>query len=412
MSNRTMNVCATMIALALAGTAAGQTQTGLSDPSTTSPPPVTTSASSQGQTRVAGKFSAPFITMAGSPENATALANALRTGSPATLTYTSIGANGKITTTTTTITPSTKPMGWGNVKHSLALAQFSLNQAGITNPTGAQLQAALEGGSVKTADGKIVTFAGVLQQRADGMGWGQIAHTYGTTMGAVNHGMKAPPIPVATTTPPPSTKPGIPTKTTNSDATAARGVTTAGGTSTQGDQSARGITTAGGSSAGAGQGKGLTTASGDFGRWGSRPQGNHHRDRRNERRQCRRHRQRGRRLARERKCVWTRFGDGFGKCPRCVGCGCEDGRFKRHRHRQCGRGRSYHRRSGQRRRVRKVERQRQGRLTFRSSREVAGLTCEVSRKRTQPELNAASDDECVVLDRSQDRPLVDPALQP
>jgi hypothetical protein len=202
--------------------------------------------------------------MAGSRENAVALANALRTGSPATLTYTTIAADGTVTTTTTTITPPTKPMGWGNVKHSLALAQFSLNQAGITNPTGAQLQAALQGGTVTTADGKTVALAGVLQQRADGMGWGQIAHSYGTTMGAVNHGMKAPPVTVVTTTPPPSTKPGIPTKTTNSAVPARQGVTTAGGTSTQGGQSAKGITTAGGTSAGTGQGaKGITTAGGN-----------------------------------------------------------------------------------------------------------------------------------------------------
>src|SRR5260370_269144 len=89
--------------------------------------------------------------LAGSQENAVALANALRTGSPATLTYTSTDANGKPTTTTATITPPTKPMGWGNVSHSLALTQFALNQAGITNPTSAELQAALQGNSITTA---------------------------------------------------------------------------------------------------------------------------------------------------------------------------------------------------------------------------------------------------------------------
>jgi len=39
--------------------------------------------------------------------------------------------------------------------------------------------------------------AGVLQQRAEGMGWGQIAKTYGTTMGAINRGLKAPETTVA-----------------------------------------------------------------------------------------------------------------------------------------------------------------------------------------------------------------------
>src|SRR4029434_520448 len=96
----------------------------------------------------------------------------------------------------------TKPMGWGNVSHSLALAQFALNQAGGSTPTGAQLQTALLGGSITTADGKTVPLAGVLQQRADGMGWGQIAQSYGTTMGAVNHSIKVPATSVATTTRP------------------------------------------------------------------------------------------------------------------------------------------------------------------------------------------------------------------
>jgi len=186
-----------------------------------------------------------------------------------------------VTTTTTTITPPTQPMGWGNVKHSLALAQFSLKQAGITNPTGAQLQAALQGGAVTTADGKTVALAGVLQQRADGMGWGQIAHSYGTTMGAVNRGIKAPTV-VATSPPAAPTAPHSSTKTTKdspipiattqgttaSGTTTAtgqiiKGVTTAGGSSTGAGQSAKGLTTAGGTSAGSGQGaKGGTTASG------------------------------------------------------------------------------------------------------------------------------------------------------
>ena len=91
-------------------------------------------------------------------------------------------------------------MGWGNVSHALALAQFSLRQAGIENPTAPRLQAALDGGPIKTADGKTVTLAGVLQQRAEGMGWGQIAKAYGTTMGALNRGVKAPATTVASST--------------------------------------------------------------------------------------------------------------------------------------------------------------------------------------------------------------------
>jgi hypothetical protein len=287
MSRWTRKVCGTAIALALAGTAAAQTAAlptdsgGTSTPPPTSTPPVTTATTAPGQARVSEKFSAPFITMAGSRENATALATALRTGSSATLTYTTVAADGTTTTTTTTITPPTKPMGWGNVRHSLALAQFALARAGVTNPTGEQLQAALQGGSFTTADGTSVTLDGVLQQRADGMGWGKIAQSYGTTMGAVNRGVRTSPAPVATTDPVAPTSPtsrtmgaktGTPIATTRGVTTAGetpalsvggpKRMTTAGGTSPGGAAGATGITTAGGTPAGTGHGgKGITTAS-------------------------------------------------------------------------------------------------------------------------------------------------------
>jgi len=263
MSKRIARHCAALIALAFSTLAVGET----TDPSGTAPATTSDTTTSPGQTRVAGKFASPFATLAGSRENAVALATALRTGSPATLTYTSVGPKGTTITKTITITPPTKPMGWGNVSHSLALAQFALSQQGISNPTGPQLQAALNGGTFTTADGKSVTMAGVLQQRADGMGWGKIAQTYGTTMGAVNHGLKAPatsPTPVATTTP---TKPPIPPAITNGAAAAngqsAKGITTAGGNTAAGVPSGNGVTTAAGNaSATAHGGKGITTANG------------------------------------------------------------------------------------------------------------------------------------------------------
>src|SRR4029453_2347266 len=144
MNKPAMHFRATMIALAVAGMAAGQTEGAIQDSTTTTATSTATptTLTSPGQVRVANKFAAPFTTMAGSTENAVALATALRTGTPVTLTYTTT-VDGVTTTTTTTFTPPTKPMGWGNVSHSLALAQYSLNQQGITNPTGAQLQAAL-----------------------------------------------------------------------------------------------------------------------------------------------------------------------------------------------------------------------------------------------------------------------------
>ena len=248
MSHRGMHIGATMIAMALAGMAAAKTAdtTNAVEATTTANTPL----ASPGQVRVADKFAAPFVTLAGSQENAFALATALRAGSPATLTYTMIAADGTTTTTTITITPLTKGMGWGNVSHSLALAQFALNQNGITNPTGAELQAALNGGTITTADGTKVALAGVLQQRADGMGFGRIAQSYGTTMGAVNRGIKAPVTTVATPTP------VQPVRTVSSSS--APKVTTG-----QGVSSAHGLTTAAGTTAGTGHGaKGITTAAG------------------------------------------------------------------------------------------------------------------------------------------------------
>src|SRR5437868_251830 len=119
---------------------------------------ITMTGLSPGQASVANKVAAPFSYFAGSPENAVALANALRTGTAATLNYTTTpppGADNQATTTTTTtdITVPTRPMGWGNVSHALALASYSLRQAGIEQPTAAELQAALGGGAVTNANG-------------------------------------------------------------------------------------------------------------------------------------------------------------------------------------------------------------------------------------------------------------------
>jgi hypothetical protein len=254
MNKHVVRHCAMMVALALSATATAQTT---SDSSATSS---ATTAAAAGQTLVAGKVAYPFAAFAGSQENAVALANALRTGTPAALTYTATDANGQVTTTTATITPPTKPMGWGNVSHSLALAQFALNQQGITNPTSAELQAALQGGSITTADGKTVALTGVLQQRAGGMGWGRIAQSYGTTIGAVNRSIKAPTTAItAATTNTSAAK--VTTPVGASKVTTSSGITSAGGTRV--GTSSRGITTASSTSAGSVHGaKGLTTASG------------------------------------------------------------------------------------------------------------------------------------------------------
>jgi hypothetical protein len=229
-----------------------------------------------GQSLVAGRLATSFTSLAGSPENALALVNALRTGSEVTLFSAPAGGTGDPVATTFTL--PTKPMGWGNVSHSLALAQSVLAQQGITNPTSAELQAALLGGDLVRADGTTVTLDGVLAMRASGMGWGNIAKASGTTMGAVASSTKAmqgkpaaAPAPAPVTTAAgttqvagPATAKGIATAAGGAASASARGVVTAEGALATHGRSA-GITT-GASTSGGGNGhaygRGLVTASG------------------------------------------------------------------------------------------------------------------------------------------------------
>jgi antitoxin (DNA-binding transcriptional repressor) of toxin-antitoxin stability system len=140
------------------------------------------SATTKGSGAVTGKIASDFQSFAGSRENSTALVSGLRNGSEVTLTQ-----KGE---PSATFTPATKPMGYGNVSTSLSLAKYQLAQQGITNPTPEQLKIALNGGTIDYG-GKTVDYQGVLQMRADGLGWGQIAQQLGTKLGPVVSGMKA-----------------------------------------------------------------------------------------------------------------------------------------------------------------------------------------------------------------------------
>src|SRR6266581_7177584 len=117
----------------------------------------------QSETQLVDKYK----TLAGSDANAKSLVTGLHDGKEVTLT------DGK---TTTTFTPPTGKMGGGNVNIALALADESLKQKGITNPTPDQLKTAL---------------SGILQQRADGKGWGQIANGMGVKLGDLRRNEKA-----------------------------------------------------------------------------------------------------------------------------------------------------------------------------------------------------------------------------
>jgi hypothetical protein len=119
-----------------------------------------------------------------------------------------------VTTTTTEALPTGK-MGFGNVKISLALAQESLRQQGIMQPTSEQLHTSLMGGQMVPGDSTTTT-NGILQMRAEGMGWGQIAQKYDVKLGQLMSGKQ----PASTTT-----------TGTTSTTTTSKGITTANGKS-------------------------------------------------------------------------------------------------------------------------------------------------------------------------------------
>jgi hypothetical protein len=109
-----------------------------------------------------------YTDLAGSEKNAEALVSGLRDGSEVKLT------SGQ---TTTSFGPPTQKMGYGNIDNALAIAEASLKQQGITNPTAEQLKAAL---------------TDVLQMRADGRGWGQIANDQGFKLGDLKRAQPRP----------------------------------------------------------------------------------------------------------------------------------------------------------------------------------------------------------------------------
>jgi len=141
-----------------------------------------------------------------------------------------------VTTTTTEALPTGK-MGFGNVKISLALAQESLRQQNIMQPTSEQLRTSLVGGEMVPGDSTSTT-NGILQMRSEGMGWGQIAQKYDVKLGQLMSGKQ----PASTTS----------TSTTN-NTTTSKGITSA---------SEKSSTTVTGKGNGTPQGKGIVSASG------------------------------------------------------------------------------------------------------------------------------------------------------
>lgn len=102
-----------------------------------------------------------YTELAGSAENAKSLVNGLHEGSTITL---------KDGNTVATIQPAARETAFGNVDNALALTQASLKKRGIVHPTPEQLRVAL---------------TALLDQRAAGQGWGEIARSLGFSLGEI-----------------------------------------------------------------------------------------------------------------------------------------------------------------------------------------------------------------------------------
>lgn len=263
MNDRRFPVARVLLALALsagpsAGLAADSTTTTLNTQIQQTDTLATTN-----QGAVTTRISSDFSTFAGSTENANALVTGLRSGSAITLTSTTTQSTTTTTTTTptttttsTTFTPPTGKMGYGNVYTSLALAQQQLAGVGITQPTAQEIEAALVGGTVTGSNGQTTTLTGVLELRAQGMGWGQIAQHYGYKLGPVISGMRSSNAAVSAQTARGAAATTATTSTATNAAGGKSGVVTAAGTtgSGQGRAYGRGIVTGAGTSTTSGHG--------------------------------------------------------------------------------------------------------------------------------------------------------------
>jgi uncharacterized membrane protein YgcG len=143
----------------------------------TSTTPTTTTAAKTGASTA--KLIDRYTVWAGSKQNAQALVQGLGSGQSVTL-----GGSDGGDATTSTFTPATSKLGTGEVNLALSLAKATLAKQGISNPTPAQIAAALNGGVITSAT-STMSVPGVLTQRQEGMGWGQIAHAMGVKLGAI-----------------------------------------------------------------------------------------------------------------------------------------------------------------------------------------------------------------------------------
>jgi hypothetical protein len=121
----------------------------------------------------AARLAARFLHLAGTEENAMALVLALRSGSTVQLASPTTRASD--VQEMIALEVPTPPMTWNDVRITLLNTQDQLVRAGIMKPSLEQLQAALLGGEITTFEGAPMVLRGVLQLRAEGLSWLDIA---------------------------------------------------------------------------------------------------------------------------------------------------------------------------------------------------------------------------------------------
>src|SRR5688572_26596896 len=146
----------------------------------------TTETSSVPKDRLVDRYSEA----AGSDAAAADLVTSLRDGDDLTVTTTTTttttNPDGTTTTTTSTsdvvIENPNGPMGWGEVDKALGIAEKLVDDGKFENLEDARAGSA----DVTIPDGTVIEgSSGILQLRADGMGWGQIAKEYDFKLGSV-----------------------------------------------------------------------------------------------------------------------------------------------------------------------------------------------------------------------------------
>ena len=134
-------------------------------------------AATRSAASVADQVGAPYAPLAGSRENAVKLARGLYSGKVIALRTPDAYGNPSLLA----FDLPSGGMSWGDVQAVLALTQSTLARLGIRQPTGADVHAALLGGTVQKPNGAAVNLEGVVRMRSSGTDWTRVAQRHGTS---------------------------------------------------------------------------------------------------------------------------------------------------------------------------------------------------------------------------------------